>query len=163
MKYNLLDEIGHHFIDQAVKKVKEGKTFVYVLDNVDWMEKVHDMRSDAQMLMYMLFPQVWCLIVSSPNIFLMLVNKSLLQTACNMRELVSLTDEESCKLKERYWFLLARILCEQFPEFSFLQDLVPTHLPHVNLETMTRKSTVVPFPVLLKDETKYPEVVDVLD
>ena len=35
-------------MDLAVKKVQEGDTFVYVLDNIDWMEKVHDMRSDAQ-------------------------------------------------------------------------------------------------------------------
>ena len=35
-------------MDLAVKKVQEGETFVYVLGNIDWMEKVHDMRSDAQ-------------------------------------------------------------------------------------------------------------------
>jgi hypothetical protein len=47
MKYNILDEIGNHFMDLAVQKVQEGKTFVFVLNNIDWMEKVHDMRSDA--------------------------------------------------------------------------------------------------------------------
>ena len=47
MKYNLLDEIGNHFMDLAIKEVKEGKSFVLVLDNIDWMEKVHDVRSDA--------------------------------------------------------------------------------------------------------------------
>ena len=35
-------------MDVAVRKLKEGETFVYVMDNIDWMEKVHDMRSDAQ-------------------------------------------------------------------------------------------------------------------
>lgn len=34
-------------MDLAVNKVQEGETFVYVLDNIDWMDKVHDMRSDA--------------------------------------------------------------------------------------------------------------------
>ena len=34
-------------MDLAAKKVEEGDTFVYALDNIDWMEKVHDMRSDA--------------------------------------------------------------------------------------------------------------------
>ena len=28
--------------------MQEGDTFVYVLDNIDWMEKLHDWRSDAQ-------------------------------------------------------------------------------------------------------------------
>ena len=80
MKYNLLDEIGDHFIDQAVKKVKEGETFVYVLDNVDWVEKVHDMQSDAQNVDVHAVATSLVFIVSCPNIFLMLVNKSLLQT-----------------------------------------------------------------------------------
>jgi len=162
MKYNLLDEIGDHFIDQAVKKVKEGETFVCVLDNVDWMKKVHVMRLDAQ--------NVDVHAVATSLVFDRVLSKHFPDAGqqksladCNMRELVSLTDEESCKLKERYRFLLAIILCEQFPGFRFLQDLVPTHLPHVNLKAMTRKSTVVPFPVLLKDEKKYTEVVDVLD
>ena len=31
----ILDDIGDHFMDLAVKKVQEGDTFVYVLDNID--------------------------------------------------------------------------------------------------------------------------------
>ena len=48
MKYNIQEEIGQHFLDQAVQLVKEGKTFVFVIDNIDWMLKVHDMQSDKQ-------------------------------------------------------------------------------------------------------------------
>ena len=43
MKYNVQEEIGKHFLDQAIQLVKEGKTFVFVIDNIDWMLKVHDM------------------------------------------------------------------------------------------------------------------------
>ena len=46
-KYNI-EDVGDHFMDLAVKKVKERETFVYVLDNTHWKRKVHDMRSDAQ-------------------------------------------------------------------------------------------------------------------
>ena len=48
MKYNIQKEIGKHFLDKAVQLVKERKTFVFVIDNIDWMLKVHDMRSDKQ-------------------------------------------------------------------------------------------------------------------
>ncbi len=48
MKYNIQEEIGKHFLDQDVQLVKEGKTFVFVMDNIDWMLKVHDIRSDKQ-------------------------------------------------------------------------------------------------------------------
>ena len=48
MKYPLLDEIGNHFMDSAVELVKKGQRFVFVLDNIDWTVKVHEMRSDNQ-------------------------------------------------------------------------------------------------------------------
>ena len=44
----LLDEIGKSFLDRAVELVKSGYRFVFVLDNIDWEEKVHDMRKDNQ-------------------------------------------------------------------------------------------------------------------
>jgi predicted O-methyltransferase YrrM len=37
-----------HFLDRAVELVKAGNKFVYVVDNIDWEEKVHDMRSSHQ-------------------------------------------------------------------------------------------------------------------
>ena len=36
MKYNIQEEIGKHCFDQAVQLVKEGRTFVFVIDNIDW-------------------------------------------------------------------------------------------------------------------------------
>ena len=44
----MLDEIGGQFIDHAVELVKSGMKFVYVLDNIDWEEKAHDVRTDNQ-------------------------------------------------------------------------------------------------------------------
>ena len=48
MKYTIQKEIGKHSFDQAVQLVREGKAFVFVIDNIDWTLKVHDMRSDRQ-------------------------------------------------------------------------------------------------------------------
>ena len=48
MKYPIMDVIRKHFIDRAADLVKSGHLFVYVLDNIDWEEKAHDMRQDAQ-------------------------------------------------------------------------------------------------------------------
>ena len=47
-KYVVLDEIGKHFLEHAIELVKSGKKFVYVVDNIDWEEKVHDMRAVLQ-------------------------------------------------------------------------------------------------------------------
>ena len=48
MKYTVQEEVRKHFFDHAVQLLKEGKTFVLVLNNIDWDVKVHDMRSDQQ-------------------------------------------------------------------------------------------------------------------
>ena len=149
-------------MDLAVKKVQEGETFVYVLDNIDWMEKVHDMRSDAQ--------NVSVHAVATSLVFDRVSSKDLTDDGpqkdlkdCNMKELVSLTEEETNQTKERYKLLIAKILCQYFTAFKFLEDLVPAHLPHEHTEAMNTKSAVVPFPVLMKDEKKYSDVVDVID
>ena len=43
-KYTILDEIGSHFMDKVVEEVNAGKTFSFVIDNIDWDVKVHEMR-----------------------------------------------------------------------------------------------------------------------
>ena len=48
MKYTIQEDIGHHFLDNAVQLAKELKKFVLALDNIDWDNKVHDMRSGHQ-------------------------------------------------------------------------------------------------------------------
>lgn len=48
MKYVVQEDIGKHFLDRAVELCKEGRKFVFVLDNIDWDVRAHDMRSNKQ-------------------------------------------------------------------------------------------------------------------
>ena len=48
MKNNIQDDIGNHFLDHAVQRLKAGKKFVLILDNIDWDVKVHNKRSNKQ-------------------------------------------------------------------------------------------------------------------
>ena len=60
--------------------------------------------------------------------------------------------------------IAAKILCEQIPAFSFLKTVVSNTYPSLKYAAELKgKSTIVPFPVLLKDEKKYADIVDVLD
>ena len=43
-KYDIMDEIGKHNLGKAVKLVKGKKSFVIVLDNIDWTLQVHDAK-----------------------------------------------------------------------------------------------------------------------
>ena len=82
MKYKLLDVIGKHFMDLAVTELKTGGTFVFVLDNIDWMEKVHKYQCSCS-----------CLSDSGPQNSL---------EKCDINKLVSLTPVEEQQIRERY-------------------------------------------------------------
>ena len=141
MKYSLLDEIGGHFLDKAVELVRKGRKFVFVLDNIDWDVKVNDMRSDNQnksvhaVATSLVFDRV-------PSDHLPDCGPQRNLECCDMRRLTSLTDVEKACTRERYKILLARILCEFFPAFRFLSDLVPTHLPCQYQGEMSMRSDV---------------------
>ena len=47
-QYITLNKIGNHFLDKVVEQGKAGKTFTFVIDNIDWTVNVHEMRSDNQ-------------------------------------------------------------------------------------------------------------------
>ena len=48
IKYAIQEEVGKHFFDSAIKLVQEGKTFAFVLDNIDRDVRVHGMRFESQ-------------------------------------------------------------------------------------------------------------------
>ena len=162
MKYNIQEEIGQHFLDQAVQLVKEGKTFVFVIDNIDWMLKVHDMRSDKQntsvhaVATSIVFDRVKSGELSEETPTVSLKNVQL-------NNLLKLDAEEMKSTRERYKVFLGKILCNNFEYFRFLTDIVPAHTSCRYQQEMASQSVVTPLPVLMKDEKKYSDIVDVLD
>lgn len=162
-KYVVLDDIGKHFLDHAIELVKSGRKFVFVVDNVDWMEKVHDMREVHQnksvhaIATSMVFTRV-----SSDHLPDDGPQKDI--RTCNFRELVTIKDEELKEIQNRYRIFVARILIKQFPEFQRLKSYLSKELPlhHENSVTASCKSEVITMPVLM-DEKKYSDCVDVLD
>lgn len=123
MKYPLLDEIGEHFMDKAVELVKKGHKFIYVLDNIDWTVKVHDVRSDKQ--------NISVHAVATSLVFNRIPSKHFAGhtsqqslATVNVRTLVTPSEEEMVCTRERYKILLANILCEFLQTFHHFQDLV---------------------------------------
>ena len=163
MKYVVQEEIGKHFLDRAVELCKEGRKFVFVLDNIDWDVRAHDMRSNKQnrSVHAVATSIVFDRVASPPPLSDNGLKKRLAD--CNLMDLLSLTEEEVQCTQERYKISIARLLCECFPSFDFLKDVVPAHTICQYPEEMSSQSTVVPLPVLMKDEKKYADVVDVLD
>ena len=162
MKYTIQEEIGKHFLDGAVQLLQEGRTFVFVLDNIDWDIKVHDMRSENQnksvhaVATSVVFDRVTSSHLPNDGPKRNLAN-------CDLKCLLIPTDEEKRSTRERYKIFIGRILCEAFPSFNFLKEVIPVHTPCQYQAEMSSKSVVIPLPVLMKDEKKYSDVVDVLD
>lgn len=161
-KYTILDDIGKQFIDHAAELVKSGRKFVYVLDNIDWDEKVHDMRKDVQnksvhaVAMSIVFSRVTHghLDDSGPQQDL---------KKCNVNQLVKVNEAELESIRSRYRIHVAKLLFEHFPAFAMFKPYVPQATDCCHAEVMSTKSAVVTMPVLMKDEKKYSECVDVLD
>ena len=152
MKYTIQEKIGNHFLDRAVELLKQGKTFVFVLDNIDWEVKTHDMRSDKQntsvhaVATSIVFDRVSSThLPDGPK-------KTL--SECNLIDLLTLTEEEIQCTRDRYKIFIARVLCESFPSFDFLKEVVPARTPCQHAEEMSSQSVVVPLHVLIKDEKK---------
>jgi hypothetical protein len=162
-KYTIQDEIGSHFMDKVVEEVKAGKTFSFVIDNIDWDVKVHEMRSDNQ--------NQSVHAVATSLVFDRVQSKHLPDdepqqslAACDVSKLIQLSDSDLETQRQEYILIAGQILCEFFPAFQFLKDVVmEIDLPMQYKAEMQERSLIVPFPVLFKDEKKYAEIVDVLD
>ena len=162
MKYIIQEEISHHFLDRAAELLKQGRKFVFILDNIDWDVRVHDMRSDHQnKSVHAVATSIVFNRVSSDHLPDDKPKKNLAD--CSSKDLLNLTGEEERCTRELYKIFLGRILCESFPAFDFLKEIRPSHTPCQYQCEMNFNSVVVTLPVLLKDETKYADLVDVLD
>ena len=162
MKYPSLDEIGKHFIDCAAALVKTGHKFVYVLDNIDWEEKAHDMRQDIQ--------NKSVHAVATSIVFNRLSDGALPDSGpqqelkdCNVHQLMNINPQEFEAIRSRYRILVAKILFEHLPSFTMFKSHIPESTSCAYATEMGKQSQVVTMPILMKDEKKYAEVVDVLD
>ncbi len=151
-----------YFLDHAVELVKAGKKFVLVCDNIDWEDKVHDMRSDHQ--------NKSVHAVATTLIFDRVESDNLLDNGSqqvfkdtDLNHLVELSGEELKCLRLRYRVFITRHLKEHFQCFKKIDKHLPqkTHCSH--REDMSKKSDVTTMPILMKDEKRYSDCVDVLD
>ncbi len=119
-------KLAHISWKWVVEEVKAGKTFSFVMDNIDWEEKVHELRSDNQyktihaVATSVVFDRVSssCLEDDEPQ-------QSLFDT--NIVELVELGEDDLMDQCQMYKMIAAKILCKHLPAFGFLKDLVGSY------------------------------------
>ena len=114
-----MDEIGKHHLERAAKLVRDGHSFVIVLDNIDWEVQVHDAREKSQ--------NTSVHAVASSLVFDR-VRSSHLPDIAPQQDLTVLTNnnliyptfDECHELRTRYKHLVARIIADFIPFFQFL-------------------------------------------
>ena len=151
MKYNILNEIGKHFIDRAAELVKAGYKFVYVLDNIDWEEKTHDMREEIQ--------NKSVHAVATSTVFNRISDEQITDSGpqqdlklCNVRELVNVGDADLNVIRSRYRVILAQLLFKHFNAFEMFKQYIPETTDCFCDMEMKMKSGVVTMPMFMKDE-----------
>lgn len=137
-QYIVLDDIGSHFLDRAVELVRVGKKFVYVVNNIDWEEKVHDMRSSHQ-------NKSVHVVATCSMVFIRVSSNHLpdnglqdIVRTFDFKSLVNMSHEAVSKIKNRYRVLVAKILPEKFQIFSNARSFlsVTTECEHSDLTSV---------------------------
>ena len=140
--------------------IAEGVPFKFVGDNVDKKKGVRDIRANHQSeLQHMYSVLVVRTRVLSPPLdasssvggFGSLRPSAFLPTAQDMKA-----------IHNNLVVLVSRILCQNMKHFSFLSKVVPAHTPHRYSEEMAKKSEVSVFDVLMKNETKNADMLDIM-
>ena len=86
------------------------------------------------------------------------------QSDTDILQLVELGEDDLLEQRQMFKMIAAKILCKHLPAFGFFKESVNSIGRSFKYnEEMKQKSTIVPFPVILKDEKKYGEIVDILD
>ena len=81
----------------------------------------------------------------------------------DFKGLVDISDEAVSTIRDRYKVFIANIILEKFQALSVLRSFLSVTTECENAGTSGNKSEIVTLPILMKDEKKYSDCVDVID
>ena len=61
-----------------------------------------------------------------------------------------------------YKVMLGRLMVKNLPAFKWLENILPHHIPQQYAHITSKKSTIIPQKLILKDEKKYKDCVGIL-
>ncbi|CAB3983667.1 Hypothetical predicted protein [Paramuricea clavata] len=160
-KINMLDLIGGHFSDKLFEEVRCGKKIQGTGGNWDMKIHAQDMLStnrntDLQYFVSNLIIER----VPSEN----LSNVSPQLNISSLHNTAFLIDSNKAnKLRDDIKVVVGRALLQKIPDLSFLRHVIPNHIAHPYKTEMSKKSIIVPLPMMMKDEKEDEDVVHILD
>lgn len=160
-KLDLLDACGDVSRSTIVKVLKKQPMVKVTGDNLDIMIRTQHQSTDHTHQDLHLF--------TSNIIFhrIPLNNVSDVSPVVNLEEILPqqfmLTPVEKNHLLQSNSVLAGRIMCNHFPKFKWMASVLPDHIPQTYGDYVSQKSKVYPLPIVMKNEAKYEECVDILD
>eukprot|EP00731_Ephydatia_muelleri_P006316 Em0003g564a len=73
------------------------------------------------------------------------------------------SEDDYAALISNFQFLIAKVMAKCVPGLVHLSPLLPGHIQHIHSKAMSMKSEVVPLGVILKDENKLDDMVQIMD
>ena len=159
-KDTLIRQLGGHFSDQVVEKIKEGRVFRGTGDNWDLRILKGSMRKNIQNDDLHLFATN---LIENRLTFNHLSNEKPKGDIKDLpRSTFSLSINEWKQYADNAKVIVGRIILQFLPHFKFLKGIVPVHILHAHSKEMEQQSTIVSMPIINANEAKYEDCVSIL-
>lgn len=160
-KLNILESCGSVSRKNTVQAIKTKPHVKITGDNLDMFIRTQHQASDHSHKDLHLF---------TSNL---ITHRLPLQDVSNVTPVVDLstvTPEhfllsalEERHLIESYTVLVGRLMAKHLTAFKWMEAVLPEHIQHRYSDHMSLKSEVHPLPIMMKNEAKYEDCVDILD
>lgn len=165
-KRTIIKEFGCESTTKVLKAIKEGKNGKINGDNLDLRVTTNDIRMHNNDLDYHFFASDWTPFRLENhdfdnNAFLREAIDNPVNRECTLESFIP-SEQETSHFKCATKFLVARELISTFQAFKWMELVVPKHIEHPLTNIMSRKSESFVLPILLKNEAKYEDCVDIL-
>lgn len=165
-KRTIIKEFGCESTTKVLKAIKEGKNGQINGDNLDLRVTTNDIRMHNNDLDYHFFASDWTPFRLENhdfdnNAFLREAIDNPVNRECTLESFIP-SEQDTSHFKCATKFLVARELISTFQAFKWMELVVPKHIEHPLTNIMSRKSESFVLPILLKNEAKYEDCVDIL-
>jgi len=163
-KLRLLDECGKVNKELVEQKIKSCFLCSFVGDNCDIRIQPKHMSSDHQVkdCHYFALLLIFSRINSAIRQGLSQKTPSITPTDIDPKSFIPNAAEQEILLAS-YKVLLGRFMVKNFPEFAWMDSVLPKHISHPYEHITSAKTSVATLDVLLKNEAKYEDCVQILD
>lgn len=166
-KRTLIKEYGNHTEEKVIRAIAKGHDGKINGDNVDIFVRTNDMRMDNKNKDYHFFASNWTPFRITQDDF---VNNPVLIEKVSAPHNTFITSDrftpsqqETQLFRDSLKVLIGRILVKHCCAFKWAEPLLPKHIEHDLSEFMERKTESYRLPILLKNECKYDDCLDIMD